>query len=89
MKSIREMAELLFIEYFSVACSILDICTAYLLFLTLPVRVASAERNFPKLKIIKNFLRSTMSQKRLRGLSVLSLEGIIARSIDIDAIVET
>jgi hypothetical protein len=31
------------------------------------VTVASAERNFSKLKLLKKYLRSTMSQDRLNG----------------------
>lgn len=33
--------------------------------LTLPITVASGERSFSKLKIIKNYLRSSMAQQRL------------------------
>ncbi|KAK4874583.1 hypothetical protein RN001_013943 [Aquatica leii] len=33
--------------------------------LTMPVSVATTERSFSKLKIIKNYLRSTMGQNRL------------------------
>ncbi|XP_012844359.1 PREDICTED: zinc finger MYM-type protein 1-like [Erythranthe guttata] len=36
--------------------------------------VASAERTFSKLKLIKSYLRSTMSQERLNGLAMLSIE---------------
>jgi len=32
--------------------------------LTIPVLVASAERSFSKLKLIKSYLRSTMSQQK-------------------------
>ena len=35
------------------------------IFLTAPATVASAERSFSKLKLIKNYLRSTMGQDRL------------------------
>ncbi|KAL8541893.1 hypothetical protein ACS0TY_002949 [Phlomoides rotata] len=47
---------------------------AYKILLTIPITVASAERSFSKLKLIKTFLRSTMSQDRLNGLAMLSIE---------------
>lgn len=43
-------------------------------FLTLPVTTASAESNLSKLKIIKNYLRTTMGQERLSNLSLISIE---------------
>lgn len=52
------------------------------IFLTIPVSVATNERAFSKLKIIKNYLRSTMGQERLSGLGILSIEREIAQSID-------
>ena len=36
--------------------------------------IASAERNFPKLKLIKSYLRFTMSQERLNVLAILLIE---------------
>ena len=40
---------------------------------TLRVTVASAERSFSKLKLLKTYLRSTMSQARLNGLALMSV----------------
>nr|CAH7736627.1 unnamed protein product [Callosobruchus chinensis] len=45
-----------------------------LLFLTLPVTTAMAERSFSKLKLIKNYLRTSMGQEPLSDISLLSLE---------------
>jgi hypothetical protein len=46
----------------------------YRILLTILVIVASAERTFSKLKLIKFYLRSTMSQERLSGLAILSIK---------------
>ncbi|XP_022874211.1 zinc finger MYM-type protein 1-like [Olea europaea var. sylvestris] len=45
----------------------------YKILLTIPVTVASVERSFSKLKLIKTYLRLTMSQQRLNGLAMLSI----------------
>ncbi|XP_026429755.1 zinc finger MYM-type protein 1-like [Papaver somniferum] len=55
---------------------------AYRILLTIPVTVASAERSFSKLKLIFSYLRSTMSQERLVGLSMLSIENDMAMQVD-------
>ena len=51
------------------------------LLLTLSVSVASCERSFSKLKSIKNYLRTTMSQDRWEALAILSVEFEIALNV--------
>ncbi|XP_074291587.1 uncharacterized protein LOC141618388 [Silene latifolia] len=60
---------------------------SYKFFLTVPVTVASAERSFSKLKLIKTYLRSSMSQERLNGLAILSIEKELLKDIDVDVII--
>ena len=50
--------------------------------LTMPVSVATAERSFSKLKIIKNYLRSTMGQNRLSNLAIISIESDLLKELD-------
>ena len=47
---------------------------AYIMLLTVPIIVVSVERSFSKLKLIKSYLRSTMSKERLSELAILSIE---------------
>ena len=49
-------------------------CITYKILLTILVIVASAERSFLKLKLIKSYLRSIISQERLSELAILSIE---------------
>ena len=44
------------------------------IFLAIAVSVATCERSFSKLKLIKNYLRSSMSILRLRNLATLRIE---------------
>ena len=64
-----------------------NVCTALRMFCTLRVTIASAERSFSKLKLINNFLRSTMSQGRLNDLAMLSIEAELAKRIDFQDII--
>ena len=66
----------------------LIICVALRILLTLPLSVASAERSFSKLKLIKTYLRSTMCQERLAGLATISIESEIARQLDSKALIQ-
>jgi hypothetical protein len=60
---------------------------AYRILFTMPVTVALAERSFSKLKLLKNYLRSTMSQERLNGLATLCIEKGLLDEMDIETII--
>ncbi|XP_057805079.1 uncharacterized protein LOC131020345 [Salvia miltiorrhiza] len=64
-----------------------NVSIAYRILLTVPVTVASAERSFSKLKLIKTYLRSSMSQERLNGLAILAIEKDMLEHINIDVII--
>jgi len=51
------------------------------------VSVVSAQMTFSKLKIIKTFLRSTMSQERLDELAPLSIEKDMLNKINYDNLI--
>ncbi|KAG2561280.1 hypothetical protein PVAP13_8KG150402 [Panicum virgatum] len=64
-----------------------NVSIAYQILFTVPVTVASAERTFSKLKPLKDYLRSTMSQERLNGLAILCIEKKLLDEINIDTMV--
>ncbi|XP_076897124.1 uncharacterized protein LOC143550346 [Bidens hawaiensis] len=55
---------------------------AYRVLLTIPVTVASVERSFSKLKLLKTYLRSSMSQERLNGLAITVIENDVLETMD-------
>lgn len=59
-----------------------NIYIALTIILTLPVSSASPERAFSKLKLIKNRLRSTVSEDRLEGLMLITCERDIPVNTD-------
>lgn len=61
---------------------------AYRILLTIPVTVASAERSFSKLKLLKSYLRSTMLQERLNGLALIAVENDLLETIQYEDLVD-
>ena len=57
------------------------------IYLSLMVTNCSGERSFSKLKLIKNELRSTMGQKRLNNLTLMSIEHKLLREMDTSYII--
>jgi hypothetical protein len=64
-KTTKEIAEMLLIEHSPLITTYPNVCIAFILYLTLPIKVSAAERSFSKLKITKNYLWSTMAEERL------------------------
>ena len=50
--------------------------------------VVLAERSYSKLKLLKNYLCSTMMQERLSDLATIALEGNMLDKIDYQSIIE-
>ena len=65
------------------------LCIAYRLLLTIGYSIASCERSFSKLKQIKTYLRSSMSNQRLSSLSLISIEKKFLTSEVKEAVVQT
>ena len=64
-----------------------NVYIALRILLTCPVTVASAERSFSKLKLIKTFNRTSMTDSRLSSLVMLSIENDCARTLDYDNVI--
>ncbi|GFX65645.1 dimer_Tnp_hAT domain-containing protein [Trichonephila clavipes] len=86
LNSIKDLGNFLMIQNKFAAKSLANVCIAVLVLLTLPVTSAMAGRPFSKLKLIKNYLRCTMSEERLSYLSLISIEQE-ARKIELDELI--
>lgn len=79
---LNKLAENGFLEIFP------NLTIAFRILLTIPVSVATGEATFSKLKLIKNYLRSTMTQTRLSDLALLSIESELANNLDYKDVIE-
>ena len=82
LNSAKEMASFLSVENASLATTYPDVCTGYMMYMIVLVTVFTAERSFSELQLIKNFLRSSMSQERLSSLALLSIQNEQAKYLD-------
>jgi len=57
-----------------------------IIYLTLPVTVATGERSFSKLKKLKYYLRNSIGQKRISNILVLNIEQCRTKEMDIEKI---
>ena len=88
VKGWTSLQVLQFIVHWDFVESLPNLALTLKLFLTVCVSVASCERSFSKLKLIKNYLRSKMSQDRLCDLSLLSIEREFVENIDFDEVID-
>ena len=86
--TIEELVNFIFCKNHTSSSNFPDVCTALLIFLTLPVTFSSAERSFSKLKLIKKILRNSVSQERLSNLAILSIENRCAKEINFDKVID-
>jgi hypothetical protein len=87
IKSIKELT--LYVINNKLCTTFFDILSAFIIYLTLPVIVVSAEGSFSKLKLIKNYLRNSMGQDRLSNIVVLNIERGVAAKIKLDDVIDT
>ena len=80
------MVSFLIVENASLATTYYDVWTAYMMYTTVPVTVATG--SFSKLKLIKIFCRSSMFQERLNGLALLSIENEQAKNLDFRKVIQ-
>ena len=69
-------------------CGFQMVWVAYCILLTIPVTVASTERSFFKLKLIKTYFRTTMSQERLSDLAIIPIENEYLDKLNYDDFIE-
>ena len=79
---IKEYTSINILNYIKMLDSFPNTCIAYRILLIIPITIASAERSVSKLKLIKSYLRSTMSQKKLSRLAILSIENEMLEELE-------
>ena len=91
MNNVKEATPLEILQFVH-SCALTDaypnIEIAIRMFLAIPVRVASCERSFSKLKLIKNYLRSTMDNGRLSNLLTILIDYRLANTLNYDELID-
>jgi len=77
-----------FIQKNNLGNSVPNIVIMLRIFITVAVSVATCEKSLSKLKLIKNYLRSSISTLRMRNLAIPSIEQQLADEINFDIAVE-
>ena len=77
------------LSYIKTLDSFLNVYIAYRILLTILVTVATAERSFSKLKLLKSYLKSTMLQDKLNELAILSIESKVLELSDYKTLINS
>lgn len=83
--SIQEMLSYLYET--GLASVMPNVYQMYKIVCTIPSTSVEAERSFSSLRNIKSYRRCTMSESRLSGLAILSIERGLAQDIDFDQVI--
>ena len=78
-----------FFQHFELADSVPNLVVLLRIFLTIAFSVATCERSFSKLKLIKNYLRPTMGNERLSSLAIMSIERDTADTVDFEDVINS
>jgi hypothetical protein len=87
-KTATPLELLKYIHKYSLKDVYLNTEIALRIFLTILVTTATCERSFSKLKIIKNYLRSTMSQEKLTNKETISIERELTSQINFEDVID-
>jgi hypothetical protein len=65
-----------------------NLWVALKIMMKIPGTTASSERIFSKLKLIKTYLRSTVTEERLNNLALISLENYLVSKLDVNEAIQ-
>lgn len=75
------------LEFIKIVDCYPNVLIACRILLIVSVTIASTKRSISKLKLIKTYLKLSMSQERLSDLTILSIENDMLENINVDVII--
>ena len=86
-EDLEEISDVL-LQLYPLKASFPELVSLYQICLTIAVTTAKCERTFSTLKRTKSYLRSTMTEQRLRDLAILSIEKEMSSNINLEHVVD-
>ncbi|XP_071723334.1 uncharacterized protein [Rutidosis leptorrhynchoides] len=87
-ESARYLAEYFRVNYFNCIIDQAIVSIDMRIFLIIPLTVATAERSFSKLKLLKSYLHNSMSQERLYELALVAIENEILNKLALENLID-